>query len=419
MDPTQVAEINAAIAKAEQSGDTDSANQLRNYLTQNSPAPVTAADKQAIPSAGYEPNLGSDESHLIPGLVGAGGAVLGGGKTVEAMGNKYLPQTGATNTPVAVQKQFVSPADVEARINARPVATPSVSVTGISDADLAARKVAGAPGAVNYGKVMAGQTMPDVVANQIQTMDKVNPQGAYQVAARDAANLEKIKAIGEGNQKLMNVGGTQLMLPESTTAQLTAEQTAAQQAAKQKLIAEQSAHAKDAAKLRLERLAEVEALKGTFGPQVAAKVAELKKMAEVPMKYIGKVGEAAHTLTGSPLAAAGLRAATGYGAFKGGSEAYERLGKGQKIRGTISGLGAVGDLAAMSRNPYGMVLGGAASVGAPYLNDYLDKLAEEHPEMAERIGLADGGSVHTGGITKDELEFIHHLRALHAKKSKQ
>jgi hypothetical protein len=418
MDPTQVAEINAAIAKAEQSGDTDSANQLRNYLTQNSPAPASAADKQAIPSANYEPNLGGDESHLVPGLVGAGAGVFGGGKTVETAGNKYLPQTGAANTPVAVQRQFVSPADVEARINARPVATPSVSVTGISDADLSARKVAGAPASVNYGKVMAGQTIPDVIANQIQTMDKVNKQGAYQVAARDAANLEKIKTIGEGNQKLMNVGGTQLMLPESTTAQLTAEQTAAQQAAKEKAILEQSAHAKDAAKLRLERLAEVEALKGKFGPQVAAKVAELKKMAEVPMKYIGKVGEAAHTLTGSPIAAAGLRALTGYNAGKGGSEAYERFGKGQKIRGAISGLGAVGDLATMTRNPYGMVLGTAAGVGAPLLNQYLDKLAEEHPEMAERIGLADGGSVHSGGITKDELEFIHHLRALHAKKSK-
>jgi hypothetical protein len=419
MDQAQVAEINAAIAKAEQGGDTDSANQLRNYLTQNSPAPASAADKQAIPSANYEPNLGNDESHLVPGLVGAGAGVFGGGKTVEAAGNKYLPQTDAVNTPTAVQKQFVSPADVEARINARPVAIPSVSVTGISDADLAARKTPGAPGSVNYGKVMAGQTMPDVVANQIQTMDKVNPQGAYQVAARDAANLEKIKAIGEGNQKLMNIGGTQLMLPESTTSQLSAEQKAAEQAAKQKLIAEQSTHAKDAAKLRLERLTEVEALKGKFGPQVAAKVAELKKMAEVPMKYVGKLGEAAHTLTGSPLAAAGLRAVAGYGAGKSASEAAERFGKDQNIRGVVSGLGAVGDLAAMSRNPYGMVLGGAASVGAPLLNQYLDKLAEEHPEMAERIGLADGGSVHTGGITKDELEFIHHLRALHAKKSKQ
>ena len=419
MDPTQVAEINAAIAKAEQTGDTDSANQLRNYLTQNSPAPATAADKQAIPSAGYEPSLGGDESHLVPGIVGAGAGVFGAGKTIEALGNQYLPQTGAANTPVAVQRQFVSPADVEARINARPVATPSVSVTGISDADLAARKVAGAPGAVNYGKVMAGQTMPDVVANQIQTMDKVNPQGAYQVAARDAANLEKINAIGGGNHKLMNVGGTQLMLPESTTAQLTSEQSAAQKAAREKAVLEQSAHAKDAAKLRMERLAEVEALKGKFGPQVAAKVAELKKMAEVPMKYVGKLGDAAHTLTGSPIAAAGLRALTGYNAGKGGSEAYERYGKGQGIRGTLSAIGAAGDLATMTRNPYGMVLGTAASLGAPALNIYLDKVAEEHPELAEKIHLADGGSVHTGGITKDELEFIHHLRALHAKKSKQ
>jgi hypothetical protein len=412
MDPTQVAEINAAIAKAEQGGDIDSANQLRAYLKQTSPAPATAADKQAIPSADYTPNF-SDESQLLPGAGGAALGVYKGGKFMENVGEKILPQP---NAPVAVQKQFVSPADVEARINARPVATPSVSVTGISDADLAARKTPGASGAVNYGKVMPGQVIPDVIANQIQTMDKVNEKGAYKIAARDAANLEKIKAIGEGNQKLMNVGGTQLMLPESTTTQLTAEQNAAQQAAKEKAVLEQGERAKDVAKVRAERLMEREALKGKFGAQVKAEVEKLKHSA--PMKYIGKIGEAARVVTEAPLVTGGLRLASGFGAGVGAGEAYDRLSKGQNIRGGLSAVGAVGDLAAMSRNPYGMVLGGAAGVGAPLLNRYLDKLAEEHPEMAERIGLADGGSVHSGGITKDELEFIHHLRALHAKKSK-
>jgi hypothetical protein len=266
---------------------------------------------------------------------------------------------------------------------------------------------------------MAGQTMPNVIANQIENMTKVDKQGAYQVAARDAANLEKIKGIGEGSQKLMNVGDAQLMLPESATAQISAEQKAAQQAAKEKAVLERGTQAKDAAKIRAERLMEREALKGKFGPQVAAKVAELKKMAEVPMQAVGKVGEAARVLTGSPIAAAGLRGLAGYSAFKGGSEASERFDKGQNIRGAVSGLGAAGDIAAMTRNPYGLVLGTAAGVGAPYLNQYLDKLAKEHPEMAEKIGLARGGSVQQSDITKDEMDFIHQLRALHASKSKK
>ena len=415
MDPTQVAEINAAIAKAEQTGDTDSANQLRNYLAQNAPAPATAADKAAMPST-YEPTLSGDESQLLPGGAGAALGVYKGGKFMEARGEKILPQTG---TPAPVQRQFSPPGEIEARINARPVATPSVNVTGISDADLAARKVAGAPGAVNYGKVMAGQTMPDVIAKQIETMHNVNPRGtgAGEIAARDAANLARIKAIGEGNQKLMNVGGTQLMLPESTTSQLSAEQKAAEQAAREKAVLEQGARAKDVAKVRAERLMEREALKGKFGAQVKAKVQELKHSA--PMKYAGKIGEAARVITEAPLVTGGLRLASGFGAGVGAGEAFDRFSKGQNIRGGLSTVGALGDLAAMTRNPYGMVLGGAAGVGAPLLNRYLDKLAAEHPEMAEKIGLADGGSVHAGGITKDELEFIHQLRALHAAKTKK
>lgn len=396
MDEKQIAEIQAAISKAKADGNVADAEQLQGYLDQNMPESTAAVLKDKVTAP---------ESSLIPAIGGAGAAIFGGGKVAEKLAAKSYPYDvnapkSAAAPSAAVQRQFVSPDAVRARVEGRPLTpapTPSVSVQGISDADLAARKTPGASASVNYGKVMAGQTMPDVVANEIQTMDKVNPKGAYQVAARDAANLEKIKAIGEGGQKLMNVGGTQLMLPESATKEMLSEQAAAEKAAKDKSLQEaaskRSASAQEAAKLRAERMAEVEKLKGTPGAKAAEKFAKLKSTLEVPQKYLTKAGEVMHIATSPLTTNLALRGLTGFGAGMGIDEAAQRWQQGQKGRAIVSGLGAAGDIAAMTRHPGAMAVGTVAGVGAPLLNTYLDKWAAEHPEAAEKLGLKAGGSV--------------------------
>lgn len=63
--------------------------------------------------------------------------------------------------------------------------------------------------------------------------------------------------------------------------------------------------------------------------------------------------------------------------------------KGQYGRAAVSGLGALGGAAALTRHPLLMPIGMGIAAGAPYLNEYLDTLAEKHPGLH----LADGGSV--------------------------
>ena len=390
MDETQIAEIQAAITKARANGNIADAEALEGFLAQNTPS--------------KESDVTPMESTLVPGIVGAGSAVFGGGKVAESLANKYAPyDMNAPKTTVpgsSAPREFVSPEAVKARVEGRPLnvpSSPSVSVQGISDAELAARKVPGAPGSVNYGKVMAGQTMPDVIANQIQNMNKVDEKGAYKVAAKDAANLEKIKSIGEGGQKLMNVGQTQLMLPESTSTQMLAEQKAAEKIAHEKAMQEagmqRSNAATDAAKARAERLAEIERLKSTSGAKAAAQLDKLKEILEVPQKYLTKAGEIMHIATSPLTTNLALRGLSGFGAAAGADETMQRWNKGQKGRAIISGLGAAGDIATMSRHPAAMALGTVAGVGAPMLNSYLDKWVEENPDLAAKLNLKTGGSV--------------------------
>jgi hypothetical protein len=99
------------------------------------------------------------------------------------------------------------------------------------------RKIPGASGAENYARVMSGQKLPDVVSAGVEDMTKANTRGtsAYQVAERDAQALAKIRAIGEGSQRLVGSGKTQLMLPELEAARVEQEG-----AARAKLALEQS-----------------------------------------------------------------------------------------------------------------------------------------------------------------------------------
>ena len=72
-----------------------------------------------------------------------------------------------------------------------------------------------------------------------------------------------------------------------------------------------------------------------------------------------------------------------------GTNAVEHAMKGEFGRAAVSGLGALGGAAALTRHPLLMPIGMGAAMAAPYINDYLDTVAEKHPGMH----MADGGSV--------------------------
>ena len=107
------------------------------------------------------------------------------------------------------------------------------------------------------------------------------------------------------------------------------------------------------------------------------------------------VGNVLHGAT-SPF---GVRALSG--ALSGASAGYQAADAAQRlmdpnqgvIRGLVSGIGALGSGATLSRMPAFMLPGMAASIAAPYINKKLDEWAAEHPEAAKRLHLAEGGSI--------------------------
>ena len=89
-----------------------------------------------------------------------------------------------------------------------------------------------------------------------------------------------------------------------------------------------------------------------------------------------------------------------------GTRAAEHFSKGEIGRGLSNTLGAVGGAAALTRHPLVMPLGIGAAVGSHYLNDYLERMAKEHPDMH----LAAGGS--TNAAQPSEQDILSFLKSL-------
>lgn len=90
--------------------------------------------------------------------------------------------------------------------------------------------------------------------------------------------------------------------------------------------------------------------------------------------------------------AAGRALALGSAGYEAG-DVMDRINKGQYGRAIVSGAGALGSLASMVPHPLTRGVGIGASMAAPAANMYLDKLARENPELAERLHFALGGLV--------------------------
>ena len=74
-------------------------------------------------------------------------------------------------------------------------------------------------------------------------------------------------------------------------------------------------------------------------------------------------------------------------------DVVDRSNKGEYGRAIVSGLGALGSGASMIPHPVTRIGGTAVATAAPFINMYLDKLAKENPETAEKYKFSEGGVV--------------------------
>ena len=128
-----------------------------------------------------------------------------------------------------------------------------------------------------------------------------------------------------------------------------------------------------------------------------------KEAAVKSSKLPARIAQGVESL--GPLAPiAGKALALGSAGFDVG-DAIDRGHKGEYGRAIVSGLGALGSGATMIPHPAARIGGTAAATAAPFINMYLDKVAREHPELAEKLHLAEGGAVqgYAGGGIIDML----------------
>lgn len=338
----------------------------KQYILEQWQANQSKAQSEGAPSKGE-----GQQSAFVPGAVGAlGGVTFGGELHRKAMEKFPVKPSTAANVPAgkpSVTTQFISPEQVQERIMQSGTA-PNVR-----------EKVAGAGQPSNWTRTALGETheLPEKFLQQVTSMKGSGVEGGGQTLIdKDLKNLEKIKDIGAGDYKLSGAADKQLMLPEEVAAE--------RQAALEKRAA-------TAAETRANRLGALEQAR-------LAEQAKLEAAAKQPMnqlknlgqKTLGAAGESLSNITKPFATNMFTKGLTGFAAGYGGYDALQRFKRDEYLRGVLSLLGAGGDIATMSRHPAAMVPGMIVGTGAPMLNTYLDKLAEEGKLPK---GFADGGVV--------------------------
>jgi len=209
-------------------------------------------------------------------------------------------------------------------------------------------KVAGESGTKTYTRVMPGQVPPEAMLAEVedQTRGK-NPRGkgAWDIADKNAANIETQKRLGMGNYKMTGTGSEQLVLSPEETARRQAQMDAAGQKAKQLSPLAQAAQAEvDTAKQARETAEKVRqretaaAQKTAREAQTAADVAKtsLKSAAEQAPSGLGKVGAVVQKIPGTNILG-------GLGMGMSAAEALNRYEKGDTSGAVLSGVQAVLD----------------------------------------------------------------------------
>lgn len=274
---------------------------FKNENYKNESTPNRFVTTPYAPPAGGESKAEEAERNLNTVVAGGVSAPIG----AAAQFGKYRASSKA-------QKTAETAKNIQAQANATAQAVEEALIkSGMSPADARA-KVAGASGTANYARKMSGQQLPDVLIEQVEDMTKgKNPRGmgAYDIAARDAENLAKIKALTGNDYSLVGQGRGQLMLPPA------------------------------------EKLAQEEKL---------AKIAAAEALADQPStlskygKYAGKIASKLPILN-VPLSAMGTAHQ--------GTEMMQRGRKGDYAGAGLAGMSALGS--ALSMTPY------TAPVGIP------------------------------------------------------
>ena len=213
-------------------------------------------------------------------------------------------------------------------------------------------KVAGESGTKAYARKMPGQLPPEALLAEVEDMTSgKNPRGkgAYDIAERNAANIERQKRLGMGSWQMTGTGSEQLVLSPEETARRQAQMDVAGQKAKQLApqlqTAEKEVQAAQQARETAEKIRQREtaaAQKAAREAQTAEQVAKtgVKTATEAAPSGLGKVGAIVQKIPGANILG-------GVGMGMSAAEALNRYEKGDTSGAVLSGVQAVLDGMAM------------------------------------------------------------------------
>ena len=329
-------------------------------------APQTTSQPSNIP--------GTNVDYTAPGFVAgaagvAGGAIAGPGLKSEF--DRYgIPGLKPQVTPApAVPPTFKSPTDVAAQ--AIKNRQGSVTVEGIPDNAVK-----------NYGK--SQYTNPAGEGVYYGAGETGDYSGARKAAEEAIAAEKRFPGM-----KVIEGGSTPLAVPEQLHKEL-AEKRALEKAAED---ARNQAEVNQVAQLRADRLKALEEAYATKNLKPSFLESLKKAPLSVARRGIENTGEFLNrTISPHGMATVGSRALGALGGLDvglQGTNAIEHGMKGEYGRALVSGLGALGGAAALTRHPLLMPIGMGAAMAAPYVNEYLDTVAAKHPDWH----MAGGGSI--------------------------
>ena len=354
------------------------------------------------------PSVRNREGDISKGTLGTAGAVAGAGASL--LGNKGLAAmekrvtdaksayeaaraaaSGASGASAQTAQTLAAEAqrleqEYKASLSGfqaleRELAQATAESTRYLPAETDTRaKVAGASGSENYGRKMPGQVAPEAMLAEIedQTRGK-NPRGkgAWDIADKNAANIETQKRLGMGNYKMTGTGSEQFVLgPEETARRQTQMDVAGQKAkqlAPQVQTAQGEVNAAQQARDTAEKIRQREvaaAQKAAREAQTAEQVAKtgVKAATEAAPSGVGKLGAIWQKIPGANILAGagmGMSAAEALNRYEKGDtsgavlstvqvllDGMAMLPPGTPITAALKGIGVVGGLATTAYDLY-------------------------------------------------------------------
>jgi multidrug efflux pump subunit AcrA (membrane-fusion protein) len=241
-------------------------------------------------------------------------------------------------------------------------------------------KVAGESGTKAYARKMPGQLPPEAMLAEVEDMTSgKNPRGkgAYDIAAKNAANIEAQKRLGMGGWNMTGTGSEQFVLSPEETARRQAQMDAAGQRAKQLAPQVQAAQGEVNAAQQARDTADKVRQRETAAAQKAAREAQtaeqvartgVKTATEAAPSGVGKLGAIWQKIPGANILAGagmGMSAAEALNRYEKGDtsgavlstvqvllDGMAMLPPGTPITAALKGIGVVGGLATTAYDLY-------------------------------------------------------------------